>query len=75
MGALDACRHGELGRAVGEKHALRLGFRGGGEGLVGTEVPARLPVVDAPSSVASQTKRSLPRASLTRRSLGPLSPE
>ena len=48
VGALDACRHGELRRAMREKDAPRLGIRGGGEGLVGTEVPARLAVVDAP---------------------------
>ena len=76
VGSLDAVGHRELGRPVREEHPA--GARGA------SPRPSPRPRSDAraagrrrrrASRVASQTKRSVSRASSTSRSLGPLSPE
>ena len=74
-GPFDPVGQRELGRAMGQEHPFRPGCSCRSERLLGAQVAAGLAVVEPCRRVASQTNMSEPRASSTRRSLGPLSPE
>ena len=75
MGTLDAGRHGQLGRAVGQQETARARVVRSGERLVDAQVAPWLPVVvavierrlaDEEVAVAGEVGQSLARAAVAR---------